>query len=282
MACGNAGRVSVDGCRCGRVGLPRDERGKMAQRAIRTADELQQRHAWLAFPVAVWKKFGDDQAGNLAALIAYSALVAIFPLLLVLVTVLDIVLKNDPELQQKLLNSALTQYPVIGPQLQGEHRPPEPDRARARRRRDRDLHRGAGGGELAAERAQLGVGDPLRPPPRVPVVLAAQRRPDHRDRPGPHRHHGPVRDRRRRGPCPARRRREPAGPGGVAGAELRAVLARVQARHRERDHLAAAVARRRHRRASSGRYCRPSAGTSCRISWPTPRRCTARSPWCSA
>ena len=89
----------------------------MAKRAIRAADELQQRHAWLAVPVAVWKKFGDDSAGNLAALIAYYAFAAIFPLLLVLVTVVDIVLKNDPALQKKLLNSALAQYPVIGPQL---------------------------------------------------------------------------------------------------------------------------------------------------------------------
>ena len=64
------------------------------EKAFRAVDTLQQRHAWLAFPVAVWKKFGDDQAGNLAALIAYSALVAIFPLLLVLVTVLDIVLQE--------------------------------------------------------------------------------------------------------------------------------------------------------------------------------------------
>jgi membrane protein len=90
----------------------------MAQRAIRAVDELQQRHAWLAFPIAVWKKFGDDQAGNLAALIAYSALVAIFPLLLVLVTVLDIVLKNDPELKQKVLN-AVDKYPGIS--LLGGH-----------------------------------------------------------------------------------------------------------------------------------------------------------------
>ena len=71
----------------------------MAQRVLRATDELQQRHAWLAVPVAVWKKFGDDQAGNLAALIAYYSFVAIFPLLLVLVTVLDLVLKNDPGLQ---------------------------------------------------------------------------------------------------------------------------------------------------------------------------------------
>jgi YihY family inner membrane protein len=90
---------------------------KWVKRAIRVTDEFQQGHAWLAVPVAVWKKFGDDQAGNLAALIAYSALVAIFPLLLLLVTVLDIVLKGHPDLRQKLLNSALEHYPVIGTQL---------------------------------------------------------------------------------------------------------------------------------------------------------------------
>jgi membrane protein len=87
------------------------------KRAARAVDTLQQRHAWLAVPVAVWKKFGDDQAGNLAALIAYYSFVAVFPLLLVLVTVLNIVLKNDPGLQHRLLNSALSQYPVIGQQL---------------------------------------------------------------------------------------------------------------------------------------------------------------------
>jgi membrane protein len=82
------------------------------EKTVRAADGLQQRHAWLAFPVAVWKKFGDDQAGNLAALIAYSALVGIFPLLLVLFTVLDKVLKNNHKLQQKV-DSALKDYPVI-------------------------------------------------------------------------------------------------------------------------------------------------------------------------
>ncbi len=82
------------------------------ERVTRAADALQQQHAWLAFPVAVWKKFGDDQAGNLAALIAYSGLVAIFPLLLVLVTVLDIVLKDNPGLKQTVLD-AVDKYPAI-------------------------------------------------------------------------------------------------------------------------------------------------------------------------
>ena len=92
----------------------------MLQKVLRAVDELQQRHAWLAFPVAVWKKFGDDQAGNLAALIAYSGLVAIFPLLLLLVTVLDFVLENNTKLREKVVTAALDRYPVIGPQLQGQ------------------------------------------------------------------------------------------------------------------------------------------------------------------
>jgi YihY family inner membrane protein len=89
----------------------------VAERFIRSVDRAQQRQPWLAFPVAVWKKFGDDQAGNLAALVAYYGFASLFPLLLVLVTVLDIVLKNDPSLRQDVLSSAFGQFPVVGPQL---------------------------------------------------------------------------------------------------------------------------------------------------------------------
>jgi membrane protein len=88
------------------------------EKLVNWVDRAQQDHTWLAFPVAVWKKFGDDQAGNLAALIAYYGFAALFPLLLVLVTVLDIVLRNDPALKDKVLDSAFGQFPVIGPQLQ--------------------------------------------------------------------------------------------------------------------------------------------------------------------
>jgi membrane protein len=89
----------------------------MAKRVLRALDELQQRHAWLAFPLAVWKKFGDDQAGNLAMLVAWFAFVSIFPLMLVLVTVLDLVLRNNQKLQNQLKDSALHEYPLIGQQL---------------------------------------------------------------------------------------------------------------------------------------------------------------------
>ena len=87
------------------------------ERSAQAADRFQQRRAILAFPVAVWLKFNKDQAGNLAALIAYYGFAALFPLLLVMVTVLDIVLRNNPSLRNELLQSALAQYPVIGPQI---------------------------------------------------------------------------------------------------------------------------------------------------------------------
>jgi membrane protein len=114
MAWDNAIGFPADGCaEPGYVFLAMSK----VKSALRAVDEFQQQRAWLAFPVAVWKKFGDDQAGNLAALVAYYAFVALFPLILVLVTVLSIVLENDPGLQHRLLNSALGQYPVIGDQL---------------------------------------------------------------------------------------------------------------------------------------------------------------------
>jgi len=94
-----------------------------AQKVLRSVDRLQQGRPGLGFPVAVWKKFGDDQAGNLAALIAYYAFASIFPLLLVLVTVLELVLNHDPVLRQKVLNSAFGQFPVMSTQLQSTVHP---------------------------------------------------------------------------------------------------------------------------------------------------------------
>lgn len=80
-------------------------------------DGVQRRHAWLAFPLAVAKKFGDDRAGSHAALIAYYGFFSMFPLLLALVTVLGIVLANDPGLRDRIVESALSEFPVIGTQI---------------------------------------------------------------------------------------------------------------------------------------------------------------------
>ena len=92
-----------------------------AGQAVRTLDRVQQRHGWLAFLVAVWKKFSDDQAGNLAALVAYYGFASLFPLLLVFVTVLDIVLRGDPALRDRVLSTTLAQFPGFHAQLSHVH-----------------------------------------------------------------------------------------------------------------------------------------------------------------
>lgn len=81
-------------------------------------DDFQQRHTWLGFPLAVVYKFIDDQGSYLAVLISYYGFVSLFPMLLLLVSVLGYTLHGDPALQQALLGSALKQLPIIGPQLQ--------------------------------------------------------------------------------------------------------------------------------------------------------------------
>jgi membrane protein len=80
-------------------------------------DRFQQRHRWLGFPLAVLQKYADDQGGYLAATITYYAFFAIFPLLLVLTTVLGLVLRGHRDLYQSIVDSALGQFPVIGPEL---------------------------------------------------------------------------------------------------------------------------------------------------------------------
>ena len=59
----------------------------------------------------MFKKFGDDEAGNLAALISYYGFLSLFPLLLVLVTVLTMLLRENPELRASIQASALTNSP---------------------------------------------------------------------------------------------------------------------------------------------------------------------------
>jgi YihY family inner membrane protein len=89
-------------------------------RTIRALDRFQQRRAWAGFPFAVVKKYGDDQAGSLATLIAYYGFFSAFPLMLVLVSVLGIVLAGNPDLQQRIIDSALAQFPIVGPTIAEE------------------------------------------------------------------------------------------------------------------------------------------------------------------
>lgn len=79
---------------------------------LRAIDRWQRRRPVTAFPFAVVKKFSDDRAGRLAALISYYGFFSLFPLLLVLVTIAGFVL--GPEDAAELRDSALAQIPVVG------------------------------------------------------------------------------------------------------------------------------------------------------------------------
>ncbi len=80
-------------------------------------DHFQRKHPWAGFPLAVIYKYFDDFGTYLAAVLTYYGFVSLFPLLLLVSTILGFVLSGDSRLQQEVLTSALHQFPVIGGDL---------------------------------------------------------------------------------------------------------------------------------------------------------------------
>ncbi|MEP6816956.1 MAG: YihY/virulence factor BrkB family protein [Marmoricola sp.] len=80
-------------------------------------DGYQRRHRVVGFPLAVTYKFFDDQSNYLAATVTYYAFVAIFPLLLISSSVLGFLLQGNDKLKTAVLDSALSQFPIVGTQL---------------------------------------------------------------------------------------------------------------------------------------------------------------------
>lgn len=80
-------------------------------------DRAQRRTPVLGFPIAVVYKYVDDMGNYLAALITYYVFVSLFPVLVLASTVLGVVLRGQPDLQQRLIDSALSEFPVVGDQL---------------------------------------------------------------------------------------------------------------------------------------------------------------------
>jgi uncharacterized BrkB/YihY/UPF0761 family membrane protein len=74
-------------------------------------DRWQRRTPWAGVPYAVMKKFGDDNANLVVVALAWYGFTAIFPLLLVMMTVLADI--GAPSLGTGILNT-LHQFPVIG------------------------------------------------------------------------------------------------------------------------------------------------------------------------
>jgi YihY family inner membrane protein len=87
------------------------------ERTLRSVDAFQQRHPPAAFVFAVFKKFGDDNGGTLVGSLTHSGFASVFPLLLLLVTILSLVAGGHPGVQNAVLRSTLSEFPVIGGRL---------------------------------------------------------------------------------------------------------------------------------------------------------------------
>ncbi|GAA1035557.1 hypothetical protein GCM10009557_43590 [Virgisporangium ochraceum] len=75
-------------------------------------DRVQRRHAVLAFPYAVLRKYDDDEAGRDAALIAYYGFLSVFPLLLLGVAVVSRALVRDAGLRESVVEAIVP--PALG------------------------------------------------------------------------------------------------------------------------------------------------------------------------
>jgi len=81
------------------------------RRVMGPVDRWQRRVPWAGVPYAVVKKFGDDNANLLVLALAWYGFTAIFPLLLVVMTVLGSI--GAQSIGHSVLNT-LHQFPVIG------------------------------------------------------------------------------------------------------------------------------------------------------------------------
>ena len=85
---------------------------------IQNLDQYQQKHKKISFMFATVKKYTEDEAGYQAALLSYYAFLSMFPLLLVMATVIKIFLDKDSELRRSIINGAMQYFPTMGNELQ--------------------------------------------------------------------------------------------------------------------------------------------------------------------
>jgi len=90
------------------------------EKVIRKVDATQRRFTPTAFVYGVIKKYGDDNGGVLVTNLAYAAFIALFPLLLILFTILGLIASHDPSFREsaaKAKNAVANQIPLLGQTL---------------------------------------------------------------------------------------------------------------------------------------------------------------------
>jgi YihY family inner membrane protein len=91
----------------------------LIKKLVRRFDDYQRIHSSMAFTIGVARKYVEDRGPSLAALLAYYGVLSLFPLLLVLFTALGLLFSHDPSLRNRVIHSALSQFPVVGKSLDG-------------------------------------------------------------------------------------------------------------------------------------------------------------------
>ncbi|HMK11181.1 MAG TPA: YihY/virulence factor BrkB family protein [Acidimicrobiales bacterium] len=85
---------------------------------VEKVDAWQQKRTVPAFVVATWVKYRDDRGQQYAALLSYYGFISIFPLLLLFVSIVTLLLHDDPTLRDRIVTSLVGRLPVIGTQIQ--------------------------------------------------------------------------------------------------------------------------------------------------------------------
>lgn len=90
------------------------------QKLLARLDNFQRKHGFAGFIYAVIKKYGDDETGYQAALLTYYGFLSLFPLLLVLTTVVTMLSGHNAHLHATIINDTTQYFPTFGNQL-SEH-----------------------------------------------------------------------------------------------------------------------------------------------------------------
>jgi YihY family inner membrane protein len=87
----------------------------LVESELRRIDRWQQRGRVVPVIFGVVKKYGDDRGTALAAQVAFYGFISMFPLLLILTTILGFV--GNARLQDSIVGTTLHQFPIFGDQI---------------------------------------------------------------------------------------------------------------------------------------------------------------------
>ncbi len=90
----------------------------MIKASLKRLNHYQLEHRTSGFSYGVIKKYGEDDAGYQASLITYYAFLALFPLLIVVTSILQLVFRHDQTLKLKIVSTISHYFPAMSTELQ--------------------------------------------------------------------------------------------------------------------------------------------------------------------